>query len=63
MSTLEEALNQLVSVSTNIASVEFKKGNTQLANDLIQHKKLVREPDANENKLAAFCMGDSLLNK
>lgn len=63
MSAFEETLNKLVSISTNIASIEFKKGSTELASDLIQRKKLVRDTDANENKLAALCMGGSLLNK
>ncbi|CAO3619508.1 unnamed protein product [Mucor hiemalis] len=60
---LDSILNSLVDISGNIASIQFEKGNSQLVQDLIQRQKLVRDTDANENKLAAICLGGSLLNK
>lgn len=60
---LEDILNSLVNISGNIASIQFEKGNAQFVQDLIQGKKLVRDTDANENRLAALCLGDPFLHK
>jgi hypothetical protein len=57
--SLEEHFNSLLQYSKSIALTEFQNGTSDVTLDLLsRERKLIRDAEPHEVKLAAFCAGD-----
>jgi hypothetical protein len=57
--SFEEHSNSLLQYSKNISLIKFQNGTSDVALDLLSHeRKLIRDAESHEIKLAAFCAGD-----